>query len=81
MQQMERAGLQPLPYPWQNAMTRPLRKAGSASGDAEVLSLWAGQGAAMAVEQSVQELVRTLEAGLRRSLATLVHEAVSLPRS
>ena len=78
---MDRAGVKPLPYPWQNAMTRPLRKAGSASGDAEVLSLWAGQGAAMAVEQSVQELVQTLEAGLRRSLATLAHVGVSSPRS
>jgi nitronate monooxygenase len=71
MQQMDRAGIQPLPYPWQNALTRQLRKAGSAAGDAEVLSLWAGQGSPMAAEQSVQELVDSLEAGLRRSIESL----------
>jgi len=51
---------QPLPYPWQNALTRPLRKAGITAGNAEVLSLWAGQGAPMAREWSVAELVSAL---------------------
>ena len=80
IQEMHRAGIRPLPYPWQNAMTRPLRKAGSAAGDAEVLSLWAGQGSAMAVEQSVQELIDSLENGLRRALETLTLEPVSSRR-
>jgi nitronate monooxygenase len=71
MREMDRAGVQPLAYPWQNAMTRPLRKAGSEAGDSEVLSLWAGQGSAMAAEQSVQELVNSLEAGLQRSIQSI----------
>ena len=37
-----------LPYPLQNALTRPLRNAGGRAGDIDVLSLWAGQGAPMA---------------------------------
>jgi nitronate monooxygenase len=81
MKEMAGAGVRPLPYPWQNAMTRPLRKAGAAAGNAEVLSLWAGQGSAMAVEQSVQQLVDSLEAGLRRSLESLATRSISLPRS
>lgn len=38
----------PLPYPHQNALTRPLRTAGAAAGRADVLSLWAGTGYAQA---------------------------------
>ena len=37
-----------LPYPLQNALTRPMRNAGGRAGDIDVLSLWAGQGAPMA---------------------------------
>ena len=32
------------PFPLQNAITRPLRTAAARAGDAEALSLWAGQG-------------------------------------
>ncbi|UBV43646.1 nitronate monooxygenase [Deinococcus taeanensis] len=34
----------PLPFPLQNALTRPLRAAGARRDDPEVLSLWAGEG-------------------------------------
>ena len=34
----------PLPYPYQNALTRELRAAGARAGEAGVLSLWAGEG-------------------------------------
>jgi len=59
-EEAERIHAEPLPYPWQNALTRPLRKAGIARGDPEVLSLWAGQGSAMAKERTVKELVSAL---------------------
>lgn len=49
-----------LPYPLQNALTRPMRNAGGRAGDIDVLSLWAGQGAPMARRESAAELVRRL---------------------
>lgn len=60
---MREAHAQPgaiLPYPLQNALTRPLRNAAAARGDTRFLSLWAGQGAAMARDLSAGELVQQL---------------------
>ncbi len=37
-----------LPYPLQNALTRPMRGAAAQRGKADYLSLWAGTGAARA---------------------------------
>jgi nitronate monooxygenase len=72
MEEMNQADIVPLPYPWQNAITRPLRKAGAAAGNAEVLSLWAGQASALATEQSVQQLVDSLAASLRDAIQALI---------
>jgi nitronate monooxygenase len=59
-----------LPFPLQNALTRPLRTAAAKAGRAEYLSLWAGQGVRMARRQSASALVARLaeetEATLRR---------------
>jgi nitronate monooxygenase len=49
-----------LPFPLQNALTRPLRTAAAKQGRAEFLSLWAGQGARMARRQSAADLVSLL---------------------
>ncbi len=49
-----------LPFPLQNALTRPLRAAAAAKGRAEFLSLWAGQGVRMARRQSAAALVAAL---------------------
>lgn len=49
-----------LPFPLQNALTRPLRTAAAKQGRAEFLSLWAGQGVRMARRQSATELVARL---------------------
>ena len=49
-----------LPFPLQNAATRPLRKAAGERGDARFLSLWAGQGAPMARDLTAAELVGQL---------------------
>ena len=49
-----------LPYPLQNALTRPLRTAAAARGDTRYLSLWAGQAAALARDLPAGELVRQL---------------------
>jgi len=50
-----------LPFPLQNALTRPLRSAAAKQGRAEFLSLWAGQGSRMARRQSAADLVARLE--------------------
>jgi nitronate monooxygenase len=54
-----------LPYPLQNAATRPMRNAASRLGRADYLSLWAGTGVARVREMPAAELVATLarEAG------------------
>ena len=44
-------------YPVQNRLTQPLRAAAAAAGHADVLSLWAGQGATMAAPGRSGELV------------------------
>ncbi len=49
-----------LPYPLQNALTRPLRNAAAKQGRAEFLSLWAGQGLRMARRQSARDLIARL---------------------
>ena len=60
-----------LPFPLQNALTRPLRTAAARANRAEFLSLWAGQGVRMARRQKAADLVARLaaeaEAALRRA--------------
>jgi len=55
-----------LPFPWQNAATRPLRTAAARAGRGELMSLWAGQRAGLARAVPAAELVAMLmaEAGL-----------------
>ncbi len=47
-------------YPVQNALTADLRAAATRAGDVEAMSLWAGQGAALARPGPVAELVARL---------------------
>jgi nitronate monooxygenase len=49
-----------LPYPLQNALTRPMRTAAAQRGEPGYLSLWAGQGVARARSLPAGELVRRL---------------------
>jgi len=49
-----------LPYPLQNALTRAMRAASARAGDAEHLSLWAGQGVGRSRALPAAELVRRL---------------------
>jgi nitronate monooxygenase len=63
-----------LPFPLQNALTRPLRAAAAKANRADLLSLWAGQGVRMARRQKAADLVARLaaeaEACLRRAPVT-----------
>jgi nitronate monooxygenase len=62
MTEVERAGASEaiLPFPLQNALTRPIRTAAAKQDRAEFLSLWAGQGAQLARRQSASALVARL---------------------
>jgi nitronate monooxygenase len=60
-----------LPFPMQNALTRPLRTAAAKQGRAEFLSLWAGQGVRLARRQSAAELVARLANETEAAVARL----------
>lgn len=60
-----------LPFPLQNALTRPLRTAAAKQGRAEFLSLWAGQGVRMARRQSAGELIVRLAKEVEETVAAL----------
>lgn len=50
----------PLPYPQQNALTRPMRTAAAQAGRAEFLSLWAGTGVGQVRPGPATEVARAL---------------------
>ncbi|HEX9463991.1 MAG TPA: nitronate monooxygenase [Alphaproteobacteria bacterium] len=60
-----------LPFPIQNALTRPLRTAAAKRGRAEFLSLWAGQGVRLARRQPAASLVVKLAAELDAAIGRL----------
>jgi nitronate monooxygenase len=60
-----------LPFPLQNALTRPLRTAASKQGRAEFLSLWAGQGVRLARRQTATQLVERLTSETEKCLERL----------
>ncbi|WP_338042514.1 NAD(P)H-dependent flavin oxidoreductase [Paenibacillus ginsengarvi] len=43
IQEAERAGIEPLPFPSQNSATGPLRQEAAKQGRADYMSLWSGQ--------------------------------------
>jgi nitronate monooxygenase len=51
-----------LPYPYQNALTRPMRTAAASQGRAEFLSLWAGQGVRLARRRPASAIVQSIAA-------------------
>ena len=64
-----------LDYPYQNALTREMRRAAARADDADWLSLWAGQGAPMLRRMPAADLVEALvaetAAAARRVASTL----------
>ncbi len=71
----EDAAMAILPFPLQNALTRPLRNAAAKQGKAEYLSLWAGQGVRLARRQGAAELVARLAAETEAAVRKLVTPA------
>lgn len=55
-----------LPFPQQNLLTKPMRKAAGQQGDSRFLSLWAGTGVARSRSLPAGELVQTLAAELQQ---------------
>lgn len=60
--EVDGGGVPTPPFPLQNSLTRPLRAAAAAAGEADALSLWAGQGVGLARDGSAAELVARLVA-------------------
>jgi nitronate monooxygenase len=60
-----------LPFPVQNSVTQPLRAAAAKAGNADLLSLWAGQAVPLARSSSAAELVAALCEETREALARL----------
>jgi nitronate monooxygenase len=60
-----------LPFPYQNALTRPLRQAAAKQGRADMLSLWAGQGVRLARRERAADMMRRLRAELDATAAQL----------
>jgi nitronate monooxygenase len=65
MKQMEGVEKQVPAYPVQNALTGSIRSAAAASGDSELMSLWAGAEVGRARALSVAQLMQTLVAEMR----------------
>jgi len=60
-----------LPFPLQNDLTRPLRRAAAQQGRPEFLSLWAGQALRLARRQKASKLVATLVRDMEGTLQRL----------
>jgi nitronate monooxygenase len=65
-----------LPYPLQNALTRPMRTAAAQRGEAGCLSLWAGQGVARARSLPAGELVRRLAVETREAQRSVAGSSI-----
>jgi nitronate monooxygenase len=68
-----------LPFPIQNALTRPLRIAAGKQNRAEYLSLWAGQGVRMARRQSGGALVAKLATETEETIRRLMDYNLASP--
>jgi nitronate monooxygenase len=66
-----------LPFPLQNALTRPLRTTAAQQGRAEYLSLWAGQGLRLARRQSAAALIARLADETKAVVQRLAMEELS----
>lgn len=71
IEQWNAAGVEHLPYPWQNAMTQPMRRAAAGAGQAGLLSLWAGQGLGMLRETTAEQLMKELQQEMKQAWGKL----------
>lgn len=65
----EASGIQPLPFPSQNTLTREIRNAAARRNDAGNMALWAGQGTRLLTDgQAAEEIVRQIAEEAHRVL-------------
>lgn len=71
MRRWDESGLEPLPFPTQNTVTRDIRNAANRQGNSDYMSLWAGQG------------TRRLTSGQRAKdiVSEIIQEALSISGS
>ncbi len=60
MEEVNRAGVEILPYPLQRGVVRPLALAAEAAGRADLMPLWAGQSAALSTATDASVLLQSL---------------------
>ena len=58
-------------YPVQNRLTQPMRAAATAAGETDLMSLWAGQGVALATPGSTADKMRIWWAEAREAAANV----------
>ena len=66
-----RQGLTPLTFPWHNTVTRPMRRAAAAAHNAELQSLWAGQGLRMLRKGSATVVMKQLQEEITHATAAI----------
>jgi nitronate monooxygenase len=71
MREMNRINAPQLAFPAQNMLTGPLRAASAKAGNADFVSMWAGQAAPLSRELPASQLVAALEQELLEALARL----------
>ncbi|TVY01443.1 NAD(P)H-dependent flavin oxidoreductase [Cohnella terricola] len=66
MREWDETGLEPLPFPTQNTVTRDIRNAAASQNNAEYMSLWAGQGTRqLTAGQSASDIVNEIMRGAK----------------
>jgi nitronate monooxygenase len=64
MGELNREGIEILPYPLQRGLVRDLSKAAEAAGRSDLLSMWAGQSANLATSTNVTDFLNVLVEGV-----------------
>jgi nitronate monooxygenase len=68
IEEWNKSGLSTMSFPWQNTLTRAMRRAAGTKGDAELQSLWTGQGLRMLRRGSATKIVDQLRAEIVEAL-------------
>jgi nitronate monooxygenase len=71
IRQMRESNLEPLPFPWQNAITGPMRKAAAAKNNPDLMAIYTGQGLRMLRPMPAAELVGALEREMKDCMEKL----------